>query len=165
FSIFLLFSCTSSYSPYENERYGGNVQIEIPYPPTTFFPPSVDDEVSEIIVYQIHMGLVRFNSSNATIESGIARSWDIDNTGKIYIFYLDSTVYFHDDDCFVGGEGRRVTAHDFKYTFTYLASQRAENKNFGIVSRIKGAKEYYAQFQQHPDAEIEGIEVDDDFTL
>lgn len=167
FFLFLMWlsSCNSTRSPYENERYGGNLQIEIPYPPSTFFPPFVDDEVSESVIYQMHIGLVRFNSVNATIQPGIARSWDIDNTGKVYVFYLDSTVFFHDDDCFVGGKGRRVTAHDFKYTFEYLASQRAENKNFGIVSRIKGAKEYYSHFQKNLTSEIEGIQIIDDFTI
>jgi oligopeptide transport system substrate-binding protein len=163
--LFFLASCNSSNTPRENKRYGGNLQIEIPYNPITLFPPSVDDDVSERVIYQMHMGLLRFNPSNATIQSGIAKNWDVDNTGKVYVFYLDSTVYFHNDDCFIGGRGRRVTAHDFKYTFTYLASRRAENKNFGIVSRIKGAKEYFLNYPHESDVDIEGIQVVDDFTL
>ncbi|MDA3881988.1 MAG: ABC transporter substrate-binding protein [Bacteroidales bacterium] len=164
--IFLGLNSCDSYSSQEQcEHCGGNFVVEIPYQPTTLFPPSVDDEVSSNVVNQIHMGLLRFDPASSTIQSGLARTWDIDNTGTKFIFYLDSTVYFHDDPCFAYGNGRQITAHDVKYSLYYLASQRNENKNFALVSRIKGAKDYYLLSETDSQAHISGIKVIDDFII
>jgi len=154
-SIFIL-SCNNQKKNIEIQsiKSGGNLKLAIFSNTVTTYPPSIDDESSKLLAYQIHMGLFQYNPKNLTLGSGICKSWDIDNTGKVYIFYLDSTVYFHNDPCFKDGIGRRVTAHDFTYTFKILATQSTDNKNFtNTISRIKGAKEFYKN--NNKNAEIE----------
>ncbi|MFO7868872.1 MAG: ABC transporter substrate-binding protein [Bacteroidales bacterium] len=165
FIIIGIWSCTSQ-SPEENcDICGGNLIVEIPSKPNTLFPPAIEDEVSANIVHQFHMGLVRYNPSNLTINPGIARTWDVDNTGKKYVFYLDSTAVFHDSPCFSFGKGRGITAYDVQYTLRYLATPQKHNENFAIVSRIKGAKEYYLNYEENPTAEIPGITIINDYTI
>lgn len=147
------------------EHAGGNLHIEITFPPQTFFPPSVKDEISESLIYQFHEGLLRFDPATLSIHPGIAQHWDVDNTGKVYIFYLDSTAFFHNDPCFPNSRGRQITAHDFVFTFRYLAAPHPENKNFSIVSRILGAKEYFQNYHENPEASIPGIQVVSNFIL
>lgn len=64
-------------------------------------------------------GLVAINDSLQVVPA-IAKSWEVDSTGLQYTFHLRDDVYFHDDDVFENGEGRRVVAGDFVYSFHRL---------------------------------------------
>ncbi len=70
-------------------------------------------------VSQIFNGLVQLSDS-LTIEPAIAKSWKISDDGLTYSFTLRNDVYFHDSQVFKGGIGRRVTAHDFVYSFNRI---------------------------------------------
>ncbi len=71
------------------------------------------------VVNQLYNGLVQMNDSLQVVPC-IAKSWEIWNNGLTYTFHLRNDVYFHDDKNFEGGKGRRVTAHDFVYSFNRL---------------------------------------------
>ncbi|HLW39417.1 MAG TPA: peptide ABC transporter substrate-binding protein, partial [Brumimicrobium sp.] len=71
-------------------------------------------------------------------------------------------VYFHDDECFENGKGRKVTAHDFKYTLEFACSNNKLNEHsYLLKDKIKGAEEYYNGTAD----EVVGIQVKDDHTL
>ena len=70
-------------------------------------------------VNQLFNGLVQMNDS-LRIQPCIARSWEVGDSGRRYVFHLRSDVYFHKDPCFSADEHRRVNAQDFVYSFERL---------------------------------------------
>jgi len=166
---FATFSCArmSSSQLNKSELAGGVIRYNESDGFATLFPPSVKDIVSTHIVNQIHLGLVKYDARTLTVLPGIADDWDIDNTGTVYTFKINPKAKFHDNECFVDGIGRNITANDFKFTFEYLSTQSENNKNFfGTVDKIKGAKEYYKESAGgSPLKNISGINVLNDSTL
>ncbi|WP_233507457.1 ABC transporter substrate-binding protein [Adhaeribacter pallidiroseus] len=67
-------------------------------------------------VTQLYNGLVELDQQLKPAPA-IARSWEISPDGKRYVFHLRSDVYFHDHPVFSQGQGRKVTAADFVYSF------------------------------------------------
>lgn len=164
-----LISCKEQASDEKrNSSCGGILRLPIDSDISTLYPPAVITESEKQVVSHFHIGLFKYNSQNTTLEPGLCRYWDIDNTGKVYVFYLDSTAYFHNDNCFEGGKGRNITAYDVEFSFYNLSTQSQYNKNFtNTVSRILGAKEYYRKIstQQGEKNNIEGIQVLDKYTI
>lgn len=83
---------------------------------TSLDPAFARDQANIWAVNQLFNGLVQLND-NLEVIPCIASRWDISEEGRAYVFHLRSDVFFHDDPCFPGGEGRRVTAADFVYSF------------------------------------------------
>ena len=82
-------------------------------------PAAARDFENILAVNQLFNGLVEMNDS-LKIKPSIAKSWDISEDGRTYIFHLNSTVSFHDNEYFDGGIGRKVTATDFVFSFNRL---------------------------------------------
>ncbi len=88
----------------------------------------------------------------------------VDDQGrKVWRFRLREDAFFHDNECFPGGEGRRVNTDDVFFSFKRLADQRASNgKNWWLLKdTIIGFDEYKARQDQAPefdyDAPVEGM--------
>ncbi|MCW3083711.1 MAG: ABC-type dipeptide transport system, periplasmic component [Bacteroidetes bacterium] len=77
-------------------------------------------------VNQLFNGLVEM-SDKLLIEPSIASSWKISPDGLNYTFHLHSNVFFHDNDAFPDGKGRKVTATDFVYSFNRLLDAKTSN--------------------------------------
>ena len=167
---FAFLSCkNSNKDELRSDICGDTLQLALETNYVTFYPPAILDDVEKQIVSQIHLGLFKYNPQNLTIETAICKSWDVDNTGRVYIFYLDSTAFFHDDPCFQNGNGRHVNAYDVEFSFYLLATQSDLNKNFtNTISRIQGAKEYYKNSKNNSDLsklKIDGIKVLSDYII
>ena len=67
-------------------------------------------------IHQLYNTLVEVDSNLNMIPS-LARRWEIAEDKKTYTFFLRNDVFFHDDACFPGGKGRRMTASDVVYSF------------------------------------------------
>lgn len=74
-------------------------------------------------VHQIYNTLVEIDSGLNLVPS-VARSWDISEDRLTYTFHLRNDVYFHNNEAFAGGKGRRMTAADVAYSL-----QRIIDKN------------------------------------
>jgi oligopeptide transport system substrate-binding protein len=70
-------------------------------------------------INQLFNGLLEMDDS-LHVQPAIAHQYSISHNAKVYSFTLRNDVYFHDDECFAGGRGRRVTANDFYYSFKRL---------------------------------------------
>lgn len=77
-------------------------------------------------VNQLFNGLVQMSDSLKVLPS-IAKDWSISDDGLTYTFNLRSDVYFHDNDLFEGGKGRKVTAKDFVYSFNRLYDSKVSS--------------------------------------
>ena len=111
----------------------------------------------------IYEGLVQYNR-NAKLEPLVAKSYEISDDGKTYTFHLRTNVYFCDDECFPGGKGRKVTAHDFKYCYERVCDTRLKTRGLWVYrDKVVGADE----FSKAPDKvkEVTGFKVIDDSTF
>lgn len=67
-------------------------------------------------IHQLYNTLVEVDSQLNIVPS-VAKRWEISEDKTVYTFFLRNDVVFHDDDCFPGGKGRKMTAADVKYSF------------------------------------------------
>lgn len=74
------------------------------------------------VIHQLYNTLVEVDS-NLHIVPSLARRWEVSEDKKTYTFTLRNDVFFHDDDCFPGGKGRRLTASDVVYSFQRLVDR------------------------------------------
>lgn len=67
-------------------------------------------------VHQLFNTLVEIDDSLHIVPS-LAKSWDISADRGTFLFHLRTDVFFHDDDAFPGGKGRKLVAADVAYSF------------------------------------------------
>ncbi len=71
------------------------------------------------IINQLFNGLVELDDS-LHIKPSLAKSWSLSDDKRNYTFSLRRNVVFHNNPCFLGNTGRKVTANDFVYSFNRL---------------------------------------------
>jgi len=154
----------------KGERYyGGIFRLNESEYIKNLFPHNITDAYSYRVATQIYEGLFKLDDENLQVINGLAESYDVDETGKIYTVRLKKGVYFHDDPCFPDGIGREVTAGDVKYCFTRLCTQNMNNQLFSSSFKdvLQGANEYYRASAggNVPDFEVSGIKVLDTYSI
>ena len=70
-------------------------------------------------VNQLYNGLVEMDDQ-LSVQPCIAKSWELSADGLTYTFHLLTHVFFHDNNYFKNGIGRKVVAADFVYSFNRL---------------------------------------------
>ncbi len=168
-SLFILVSCSNTAKRQESEKSGGTLRLAVfRYTFDDYiFPPTIGSELEKCFASMFYTGLFKINPVTVEVENSVCRNWEVDNSGLVYTFYLDSTARFNKDDCFGRSMTRNVTAYDVKYTFHLLANPNYSTANFtNTVYRIQGAKEYFSMTDAQRDtSRIAGIKVIDDYTL
>lgn len=76
----------------------------------------------------LYNGLLEMDDQ-LNIKPSIAKRWEISEDGKTYTFYLHNNVFFHDNKQFENGKGRKVTAHDFVYSFNRILDSKVASRN------------------------------------
>ena len=149
-SVCALWSCGPDGKTHEHEQgkggvyYGGVFRMNEVEDFRSLYPLNITEVVGHRITNQIYEGLVKYDQKDLKILPALATSWDINENATKFTLHLRSGVKFHDDPCFPGGEGRVVTANDFKYCFTKLCSSDLQNQGFWVFkNRVIGADEYY----------------------
>ncbi|MBL7139070.1 MAG: ABC transporter substrate-binding protein [Bacteroidales bacterium] len=117
-SILLLFliSCSRGFEPVDESnvfRYNEAANI------SSLDPAFARDQATIWATHQLFTGLVQLNDRLEVLPC-IAYAWEIAEEGMQYRFFLRQDVRFHDDPCFPEGEGRRVTASDFVFSFNRI---------------------------------------------
>lgn len=129
----LLFSCGKQVSHEGKTVFRYNELKGIPS-----LDPAYASSMSKIwATNQLFNGLVQMDD-NLKLEPCIAHSWEISDDGKIYTFYLRDDVYFHDDELFEGGKGRRVVAEDFVYSFNRILDDKVNSPGRWIFNSVEG---------------------------
>ncbi|MGZ6540102.1 MAG: ABC transporter substrate-binding protein, partial [Bacteroidia bacterium] len=93
---------------------------------TSLDPAAASSFENILAVNQLYNGLVEM-SDMLCIQPSIAKSWKISADGLTYTFHLRSDVYFHDNEYFENGKGRKVTAKDFVYSFNRLEDPKVSS--------------------------------------
>ena len=128
-----------------------------------FDPIKVVDGFSFQVLGQIYEGLLKFNEKDLSIESSLAKSWEVSEDGLIYTFNLKKGVYFHDNNCFEGGEGRELTANDVKYSLERACSNVEGNYAYNLFKNtIIGAVDFHENEMVN---EVKGIKIIDENTV
>jgi peptide/nickel transport system substrate-binding protein len=103
---------------------------------TSLDPAYARDQANIWATHQIFNGLVQLGD-HLEIMPCIARTWEISTDGKEYKFHLRKDVYFHDDDVFIGGKGRRVVAKDVVYSFSRIMNPKVASPGAWIFNYIE----------------------------
>lgn len=86
---------------------------------TSLDPAFSKDQATMWCTNQLFNGLVQVDDQ-LNVQPCIAKRWEISPDGLQYDFVLRDDVYFHDDEKFLNGKGRKVTASDFVYSFNRI---------------------------------------------
>jgi len=113
--ILLIFIVTACHSGFEKPkgktvfRYNESAGI------SSLDPAFARDQANIWGTNQIFNGLVQLNDS-LLVKPCLAKSWEVKDSGRIYIFHLRSDVYFHNNACFTDSIGRKMLASDVEYS-------------------------------------------------
>ncbi len=86
-------------------------------------------------VAQLFNSLVELDDS-LNVKPAIAKHWEISKNGLIYTFILRDDVYFHENECFPNGKGRRVIAEDFVFSFSRLIDPRLNSPGAWVMNQV-----------------------------
>lgn len=84
----------------------------------------------------LYNGLVELDEQ-MNIKPSIAKSWTISEDGTVYTFILRQDVYFHQTDFYHFEDNRKVTAHDFVYSFNRIVDGRVASPGAWIFQKVK----------------------------
>lgn len=97
-------------------------------------------------VNHLFNGLVQTDDQLNVIPC-IAHTFKISSDGLVYTFLLRNDVYFHDNPCFEGGKGRKVTAQDFEFSFNRLYDSRVSSAMSLLTNIDRSEKTSYKGFE------------------
>ena len=133
------------------------------------YPLDMTEVTSHRIGNQIYEGLVKLSQKDLSIVPAIAESWTKNDDATVWTFKIRKGVKFQNDECFEGGEGREVSAKDFKWCFDNLCTANPHNQMYAntFKDRVKGAGEYYQSTKDKKPLEggVSGVKLIDDYTL
>lgn len=136
----------------DDSRLPGYLYLRLNSNPTTLDPALITDVMGGGIAAKLFNGLVRFNE-NLDIVPDIARSWTLSSDQLTYTFRLRRDVRF--------SNGRKVTAHDVRYSFERVLTAATKAPLTWVLDKIEGATDFLAG----KTAGISGIRVVNDHTL
>jgi len=84
-------------------------------------------------VHQLYSTLVEVDE-NMQIKPLLAKSWDITTDNLVFTFHLRTDVFFHDDEAFENGNGRRLTAEDVLYSFSRIMDKNTASPGAWIFN-------------------------------
>ena len=95
-------------------------------------------------VHQLYNTLVQ-TDARLNIVPSLATSWDISTDKKSYRFHLRRDVFFHDNDAFPDGRGRRLIASDIVFSLSRIVDKKTASSGAWIFNqRISGAEAFSA---------------------
>ncbi len=84
-------------------------------------------------VHQLYNTLVQTDDDLNIIPS-LAKSWEESGDNMRFVFHLRNDVFFHDNDAFPNGKGRRMTAKDVVYSFSRIMDKNTASSGAWIFN-------------------------------
>lgn len=122
--------------------------------PPTLDPSRSTDVDSFDVINQLFSGLVELRPDLSVVPD-VARSWEVLEDGRKYLFHLREDVFWSD--------GVPVTAGDFVYAWRQALDPTEGSRNIVCLHDIQGAQEYH--WGENTDPEQFGVRAIDDTTL
>jgi peptide/nickel transport system substrate-binding protein/oligopeptide transport system substrate-binding protein len=129
------------------------LRLRLASDPLTLDPALAADEASTSVISQIFDGLVDLDPLTGEPRPCLARSWQIDETGKRYVFTLRHSARFHN--------GRRVEADDVVFSLERLLSPSLDSTQRWILSQVRGSR----AFQEGRTVRLAGLRALDPRTV
>jgi len=86
-------------------------------------------------VHQLYNTLVE-NDGDTKTKGSLATSWEISADGLNYIFHLRTDVFFHDNEVFPGGKGRKMNAADVEYSFKRIIDKQVASPGAWVFNNV-----------------------------
>lgn len=111
----------------------------------TLDPAFAKERATIWIAHQLYNTLVE-TDSNLNIVSSLCTHWEISDDRLLYTFHLRNDVYFHDNEAFPLGKGRKMTASDIAFSLSrimdkstassgaWIFNNRVENNGFTALN-------------------------------
>ena len=142
--ILLIFTgLCSCKSPFGNDPYLTVFRYNEFSNITSLDPAYAKDQANIWACNQLYNGLLQLDE-HLQIRPCIAKEWEIDSTGKTYLFHLRTDVFFHDHPVFPGGKGRKVTAQDFVYSFNRILDPALASPGTWVFSKVASLNNNFA---------------------
>ncbi len=114
-ALLLIWGCNGddSSSPKKVFRYNSSSGI------TSLDPAFAKDQANIWAVNMLFNGLVQLDE-NLSLQPALAKKWTISDDGLTYTFILQDDVFFHDNELFQNGEGKKLVAADVAYSLNRI---------------------------------------------
>ena len=122
--------------------------------PLTLDTTMIDHIDSSALIIQLFSGLVEGGMAMEVLPD-VARSWEISEGGRKYVFHLRDDVRWSD--------GVPVTAGDFEYTWKRTLDPASGSPNASLLFDVKGARAFHQGSLSDPDKV--GVYATNDCTL
>lgn len=94
-------------------------------------------------VHQLYNTLVE-SDTNLQLKPSLAKRWEVSADRLTYTFILRDDVFFHDNEVFKNGEGRKMVARDVEYSLKRITDKATASPGAwifnGRVDNIEGFK-------------------------
>jgi oligopeptide transport system substrate-binding protein len=84
-------------------------------------------------IHQLYNTLVETDDS-LNMRPSLAKNWDVSADRKQYTFHLRTDVFFHDNEAFAGGKGRKLKAQDVVFSFNRIINKRTASSGAWIFN-------------------------------
>lgn len=130
FSILIacMLSCTKSK---DDQRVVFRLNMDVGV--TSLDPAFARNQMNIWCVNALFNGLTQLDT-NLQVKPAIAKSWEQSSDGLTYTFHLRDDVYFHDNELFKDGKGRKVTSADFVYSFNRIIDPKVASAGAWIFN-------------------------------
>ncbi|NGP75371.1 ABC transporter substrate-binding protein [Balneolaceae bacterium YR4-1] len=92
----------------------------------------------------VYEGLVRFDRQGDVVP-GIATNWTVTDDSLQYTFTLRNNVYYHDNNAFNNGIGRKFKASDVKFAFNRMAMNSVPDHAAQLFMSVEGFEPFYRE--------------------
>ncbi|HEY0066602.1 MAG TPA: ABC transporter substrate-binding protein [Flavisolibacter sp.] len=135
---YLAFCCAALVflsSCYRQEKEGENIFRYNEFSGIASLDPAFAKNQSVMwAVHQLYNTLVEVDQSLQIVPS-LATRWEVSEDRTTYTFFLRNNVFFHDDPCFPGGKGRKLTAQDVAYSFNRIVNKETASPGSWIFNK------------------------------
>ena len=84
-------------------------------------------------VHQLYNTLVEIDTGLNIVPS-LAKRWEISPDRLLYTFHLRDSIYFHDNELFPGGKGRKMVAADVVYSLQRIMDKKTASSGAWIFN-------------------------------
>lgn len=112
--------------------YGGDLVLGTTSEPKSFNPVVAKETSTTTITSLIFEGLTRTNPVTLEVEPNLAFKWQVDESGRVWTFFLRRDVFFND--------GEKFTADDVVFTFQDLIYNPQIPNSARDIFTIEGKK-------------------------
>ncbi|MCO6461985.1 MAG: ABC transporter substrate-binding protein [Saprospiraceae bacterium] len=142
FPVFLIFFTSCSREEKNNDlcvfRYNQPNAI------TSLDPAFARNQSNIWAVDHLYNTLIQLDDS-LHLQPCLAKRWEVDTSGKLYRFILDTEIKFHDDPCFKGGKGRTIEAKDVVFSLNRIIDKKVASPGSWIFNgRVDTVKPFVA---------------------